>query len=189
MIEGITIIIPTIGRPSLADTVGSVVEQLSDRDRVVVLHNGEHSEESAKMVLQFSDKRIGFLAVETQLGDYGHPARNRVLDRHVHTSHVWSLDDDDIARPGALGAMREHFDDPWTLFRMHFGPGHYASGITLPHSQRIAHGNLGTPMIFAPLTPARFGHHYSGDFDYAYELEQLLGPPVYAADIVATVRP
>jgi len=189
--EGITIIIPTIGRETLEQAIGSFIEQMSDRDKAVVIHDG-HDEEaqeiSARIVLQFDDRRFRYLAT-THQGHFGHPSRNIVLSSHARTSHVWSLDDDDVATPNALAVMREHFDDPWTIFRMHFGANHFANGLTLPSFPRIRHGNLGTPMIFAPRCNARFGHNYSGDFDYAEELQTELGEPVWSDDIVATIRP
>lgn len=186
MIPGITIIVPTVGEDTLPNTLESVAPQLGPTDRCVVVVDGPSERENWHN--EYRDRFLWLYQAERR-GAYGHPSRNHALEKHVKTTHVWTIDADDEAAPGALNAMRNHYNDPWTIFRMHFGPGHYANGVTLPHTHRVAHGNIGTPMIFAPLTPARFGHHYSGDYDYATELEQHQGPPVWDDTIVAIIRP
>jgi hypothetical protein len=186
--RGITVIIPTTGRESLWGTIGSLDPQLHEEDSLVVIYDHDENGVGVNPFFESHSHDYSMRYLVRLGGNYGHTNRNRVLDHHVETSHVWTLDDDDIATPGALDAMRAHMDDPWTIFRMHYGSGP-ANGITLPHSHRIAYGNLGTPMIFAPLTNARFGEHYSGDHDYAVELQELLGEPVWAEETVAIIRP
>lgn len=191
MKKGITVIVPTVGREGLQRTLESFAGDLALEDDVVVIHDGpNHTVGSFVRLMQgWSDGSWYYLETKEIQGAVGHPLRNRVLDNHVKTTHVWTIDDDDEAAPGALKAMRNHMDDPWTIFKMHFGPGHPASGLTLPASRQIRFGNVGTPMIFAPTTQARFGHHYSGDLDYAAALYSELGEPVWAEETVAIIRP
>jgi hypothetical protein len=190
-VSGITVIIPTIGRDTLSRAVFSVTDQLTAADTIIVIADGEALEAwnlARDFDLTNTDFTFHYLQQQQQ-GHFGHPARNHVLDDHIKTGHVWTLDDDDEAAPGALDAMRKHMEDPWTIFKMHYGAGHSAAGLTLPNSHQIRSGNIGTPMIFAPLCRARFGHHYIGDLDYAAELYSELGEPVWADETVAIIRP
>jgi hypothetical protein len=189
--EGITVIIPTIGRVALADTIRSFIYDLTAADDVIVLADGpSHSARNvASSFALGTNTGVRYLERKEPLGHWGHPLRNKALEHHVETTHVWTIDDDDIAALGAIPAMRDHMGDPWTIFRMHFGAGHPASGLTLPNSHQIRWGNIGTPMIFAPWTQARFGHHYSGDLDYAQALYSELGEPVWASETIAIIQP
>ena len=72
---------------------------------------------------------------------------------------------------------------------MTFGPGHYANGLTVWREPRLQHGDVGTPMFFAPLCGARFGLEYSGDWVYAQALEATFGAPVFREEVVCVVRP
>lgn len=188
--KGITVIIPSVGRETLKATLASLVYQLTEADAVVVISEGENYETNATVyALADCYPDLDLTYIERQGGCWGHPNRNYALDHHVHTSHVWTLDDDDQAAPGAIETLRKHMDDPWTIFRMTFGPGHPANGVTCWRYKQIMLGDIGTPMVFAPHTQARYGHEYSGDFTYAQNLHDLLGEPVWAEDVVSLIRP
>lgn len=191
MSEAITVIVPTTGRPTLQHTLQSFAPDLTTDDQVIVISDGP--DPTTRSVVSIVDSNSQgswyYLETATPQGAFGHPNRNHVLTHHLQTSHVWSIDDDDEAVPGALDLLRQHITDPWTIFKMRFGPNSRHPGLTLPYTHRVVYGNIGTPMIFAPSSQARFGHHYSGDFDYAQELMQLLGPPVWAQELIAVVQP
>lgn len=188
--QGITVIVPTIGRDTLHKTIQSVAPQLRESDALVVVSEGENKN-VRQIVKAFSDHYQGFdWGYAYEFGqNWGHGNRNYILDNHVHTSHVWTIDDDDVATPDAIEAMRAHMDDPWTVFKMRFEEGHFASGLTIWRAPRITPGDIGTPMIFAPLGDARFGLHYMGDLDYAYALQAERGEAVWAEEVVALIRP
>ena len=189
----ISVVIPTIGRETLDLTLESFARDLTDQDHVIVMADGAN-EWVSDLVYDFSCRFPAAdwtYAFEPEiLGTFGHPLTNIALNRYVDSdSWVWRLDDDDIAAEGALDALRSAQDDPWSVFRMTFGPGHYAEGITIWREPRLRHGDVGTPMFFAPLCSARFGLEYSGDFVYAQALEAMLGPPVFREEVVCVVRP
>lgn len=188
--QGITVIIPTLGRKTLSNTLGVLAPQLNPEDAVVVVAEG-HLQDVKNLVTHCANlfPATDWTYTEEFGGCWGHPNRNHVMDNHVHTSHVWTLDDDDVPAEHALQSLRAHMDDPWTIFKMIFCEGHFAHGVTCWRKKEIAAGDIGTPMIFAPLSDARFGHAYMGDLQYAEELEQELGPPVWAEEVVCLVRP
>lgn len=188
--RGITVVVPTVGRATLSNTLLSVAPQLTSQDAVVVVSEGENLWVQELVAELSSDYPSTDWSYVVEYGGlWGHPNRNLVMDNYVTTSHVWTIDDDDIATPNAMDHLASHMNDPWTIFRMTFGEGHFACGITCWREPNIVPGDIGTPMIFAPLSNARFGLQYMGDCDYALELQDELGPPVWAEEIVAVIRP
>lgn len=191
MREGITVIVPTTGRPSLSATLLSFAGDLCATDAVIVMTDGKQ-EGASWLVQQYANLYPGpdwaCIRASTH-GNWGHPLRNEAIERYVETTHVWTIDDDDIAEEGAFRAMREHMGDPWALFRMTFGPGHFANGITCWRFAKPTMGDIGTPMMFAPVCGARFGDCYTGDWDYFKALSSELGDPVMCEEVVAIIRP
>ena len=192
MREGITVIVPTIGRASLEATLRSFAPDLSHADAVVVLADGKLNAVQ-QLVLQLAEEYPAadwmYSYEGVPLRDFGHPLRNLALDLYVETSHVWTIDDDDIAALGALRALRDQMAAPWAIFRMIFGENHFARGLTCWRQREINAGDIGTPMVFAPLSKARFGLRYMGDLDYARDLQDELGEPVWDETIIAIIRP
>lgn len=188
--QGITVIIPTLGRETLGATLKSLASQLNPEDACVVVSEGPN-QDVKNLVTHAANlyPEVDWTYTMEYGGCWGHPNRNYVMDNHVHTSHVWTLDDDDVAAESALKSLRAHMDDPWTIFRMIFCEGHFANGVTCWREKQLVAGDIGTPMIFAPLCNARFGLAYMGDFDYALELQEELGDPVWAEDVICLVRP
>lgn len=191
MRKGITVIVPTIGRPSLSQTLGSFADDLRATDAVIVMDDGQH--EGASWLVQqyaslYPEPDWSYIRASSH-GSWGHPLRNEAIDCYVETTHIWTIDDDDIAADGAIEAMRARMDDPWTLFRMTFGQGHFARGTTCWRFEQPVMGDVGTPMMFAPVCAARFGDAYTGDWDYFKALRDELGPPVMDTTVIAIIRP
>jgi hypothetical protein len=98
-----------MGRQSLGEAVASVVPQLTNEDQLII-------EMDWPLTM-----------------DYGNRARDLGAAK-ARTTHVWFLDDDDVALPGALDAMREAImEDPSTgwVFQVQAG------GAILPREERI----------------------------------------------------
>jgi hypothetical protein len=186
-VVGLTVIIPTVGRDSLAATLGSLTPQLSDEDDIMVVEDGE-----------------------TQLGAYGHGARNWMLDRFDLDwggTHFWSIDDDDIAASDALNIIRtaiESFPGAWFIFQRIGGANSHYHGLKVPHTKhKVLPGNVGTPCIVWPASAeARWGtgafaidglptHNpgYFGDYEMAVALQKELGDPVWVDEVIAIIRP
>ena len=142
-----------------------------------------------RLTQEMADRGFGswFYHEGDNLGYWGHGVRNWVLPI-VSTDLVWHLDDDDIATPGALAAIR-HSSGRWTIFRMEFGSAHPAHGITCWREPRLMKGDIGTPMVIAPPSKARFNLEYGGDFSYVQDLVDELGPPTWDERVIALIRP
>ena len=168
MSDRISVIIPTLNRPTLEATLASC----KDATQVVLMPDPRGEE-----------------------GAYGHGLRNRCLDEGLATGDwLVSIDDDDEFLPGAFEAMRaavaEH-PGRWFIFKMTFGDGSHYPGVTVWDRPQVRVGNVGTPMILAPASAkSRWGVEgmtgligepredgFLGDFVYAQRLREELGEP------------
>lgn len=88
-------------------------------------------------------------------GDSGDSERNAAIDLAIadgDCTHVCFIDDDDEHTPGALAAIRRHERPFPVLFRMR----HPELGV-LWRRRVVEPGNVGTPMVVAPLDPQLLG--------------------------------
>lgn len=188
MNHSIAVVVATTGRRTLQATLSSFGPDLHSRDVVHVCMDGR-GDLVRRMVEEMSEQYFGnwFYHEGDNLGYWGHAVRNHLMPM-VTTDLVWHLDDDDVAAPGAIAAIR-HSEGKWTIFRMRFMEGHPANGIICWRNQRLVKGDIGTPMIIAPPSKARFDLEYGGDFGYVMDLVDELGPPSWDDRIIALIRP
>lgn len=174
-----TVIVPTVGRPTLAHALASISAQLAPGDQLIVDRNDD--------------------------GDYGNAARNRALER-VTTSHIVFLDDDDEWLPGALGAMRdfarEHpdriglFGQRYELtgdrFNVTLEPRHFSAGMgVFPNDGRL--GRFAPARELRPLRPGETRAQLTvrwGDTEFFRStLERHEEPPISVMITTFVVRP
>lgn len=211
------VVVPTVGRPSLSDTLASVATQVLPRDRVIVVcdrpKNYNLVQYAVEAARQIAVKGSIWRCVPARplnenraLGRFGHPARNLGIDLagilDMAPEWCWTLDDDDVATFGAIAAIRQACASglgPWYVFRMRGGAGSHFAGVTVPTmGEAIQKGNIGTPMmVFPTKIRPRFGiapvdgHEdgYFGDYEMAMALERELGAPHWCEEVVCEVRP
>lgn len=223
--SGITVIIPTLGeRRSLYGTLLSLKGQTRQGDCVEVINDGMKGGEVDSLLMEFQamGRTPGvWMSVggsrKVPRGAYGHAARNVVMDewrfqegRPSYDSYFWSLDDDDVALPGALESIRETIaenEGRWFVFQMVGGANSHFPGQKVPTVGHVIRpGNIGTPCIVWPASAkARWGtgvildmiadnerHHapgYFGDYEMAVALQDELGDPVWVDTVIAEIRP
>jgi hypothetical protein len=133
-----------MGRRSLGDAVFSVVGQLTDEDQLIIEMDWPLT------------------------WDYGERARDIGASK-AKTSHIWFLDDDDIALPGALDAMREAIgEDPLTgwVFQVEAG------GLILPDEPKIQY-SAGCQCYLVPNpAPQRTG---ATDSSWGHQVNSISG--------------
>lgn len=210
-VTGIAIIVPTTGRLSLAFTLASLAQETQKEDRVLVMCDDPLQYDSAEgCVDSFRSQGVKgcwrCYDSEQPLGHYGHPQRNLALDLLAELEDApawaWSIDDDDIAKLGAVDMIRAvaaSNSAPWYVFRMVGGDNSHFPGVTVPTmGQVIEPGNVGTPMLVFPVDcDARFGLSvyrnmppgYFGDAEMAEGLLGVLDEPGWRDEIVAEIRP
>lgn len=186
--QSLSVLVATTGRKTLRATLESFGPDLRPCDVVHVCMDGRN-DLVRRLVDEMSRTYFGywFYHEGETLGYWGHAVRNQFLPS-LDTDLVWNLDDDDTAAPGALSAIR-HSDGAWTIFRMQFMEGHPANGIVCWRWKRLMKGDIGTPMVIAPPSEARFALEYGGDFAYVEGLVDEFGEPAWDERIIALIRP
>lgn len=179
----VSIVIPTLGRPSLE----RALESCADADEIVVV---------------LDTCRGGTLpcdlppnAVFAQ-GDFGvtggHAGRAHGITLASGT-HLAFFDDDDVYTPGAISLIRDAACDVPVIFRM----DHYEHGI-LWRDRQLRFGNVSTQMFVIPNDRSRFGTwdphapglpQPGGDFTFLEGCCERMGEPVWREEIIATLRP
>ncbi len=176
----LTVIVPTIGRPTLKATVASIPKEW----RIIVLPDGPKATAKTRVLLH--DSRA--LIVPTELTDQvGHPQRNLGM-KIAKTRWLAFLDDDDTYVPNVAEIVGEPSARVPHIFQMR-----YVNGDVLWRTHEVREGNLGTPMFVVPNDPNRLGRwpsRRSGDWVFLHDTCQLHdSPPVFVERVIALVRP
>jgi len=174
------VIVPTIGRPTLERTLASLRPQLLHSDLAIVVCDevGERAEWAESVSHGFHFVQVGSRT------PWGSVACNTVLNElPADVTHTWRLDDDDVAAPGALEVMRGVACEKPVFLRFQ-----YLNDGVIWIEPGLEEGNIGSPCILAPRSLARWGLRYEGDFDYARDLVEELGEPLWVNQIVAVVH-
>lgn len=146
----ISIIIPTLGRPSLDRTIKSIRGQLRDGDEVLIVSDGPRPEAQALALSAGASFRF-FEGPLTR--KWGHAQRMLGMKEAVG-DYLAFMDDDDIYLPGALDSMRRGIEETGAgllLFRMI-----YYSRV-LWDRPLIVYGNVSTQMVVVRNDPERLG--------------------------------
>lgn len=159
---GITVITPTIGRPTLAALRDELLPQFEKDDEWLVIADGEIP---AVRTMTEGHPQVRCFERKHQ-GCWGHHHRNWVMPQ-AHGTHLMFLDDDDRIAPWGLATIRKAIaEDPgkillfksiWTQNRIRWS------------TKEIKIGNVGTHMWVVPNQPTRlgtWGARWEGDYDF-----------------------
>lgn len=180
----VSVIIPTIGRESLARTLASC----AGADEVILVLDEE---------AQIADLNGCASAVTASVsgGDNGYTARTLGMSLATST-HLAFLDDDDVYTDTAIELFNEAACEKPVIFRMQ----HPYNGVFW-RSKEVSFGNVGTPMFLVPNIPDKLGrwerHHDGatarqpgGDYTFIKGCCDLLHTaPLWRDEIVALINP
>lgn len=164
----ISVVMPTTGRPTLAAAISSVVDQLEDDDRLIVVCDTINGNPvcARAIVSDFQPANIDYLECGVPGSRFGNGQRDRGLAFAAgRSSHVAFLDDDDVWVHGAYDIVVGTVSaDPQAahIFRAEWGPGHHWHG-RLWAEPVFRVGNVGTPMLILPNRPYRASWMDSND--------------------------
>lgn len=164
--HSVSLIIPTIGRDSLARLLSQVHPQLAEQDEVMVAADGP-SLAAKSAVIACEDRRIRYCEVSYgPMGDWGHTVRNLIMPL-ASGSHLFFLDDDDECLPGAYETIRAAVaktPNKILLFRVRHEGG------VIWRAKEVVCGNVSTQMVVVPNVKGRLGawlpHTYDGDYRF-----------------------
>jgi glycosyltransferase involved in cell wall biosynthesis len=180
----VSVLMATIGRPTLERAIQSFRSQAMPGDQIVVIGATPDIERRAEA--------LGCTFVAARPGnDWGGHERS-VGIHHATGDYVSFMDDDDIYLPGARAAMAAtmaaHPGQP-TIFKMHIA----WTGGYLWTEPVLKMGNVGTPMLFLPndarTKSGKWGTVYGGDFAYIESLRLGTDTIVWDATPIASIRP
>jgi glycosyltransferase involved in cell wall biosynthesis len=161
-----SVLVPTRGRKTIKATLESITEQLEPGDEVIVRCSRDE--------------------------DFGHSARQAMMERAKGT-HLLFMDDDDQFARGALATMRafarEH-PGRIGIFRMR-----YLDGRILWTEPELRRRNVSSQMYCVPNLPGKVGKWTNvepgkrmGDYEFIAESVELQGEPIFREEIVAHIR-
>lgn len=171
----LNIILPTLGRRSLAKTIASI--PTSEEVEVILVADGHEAYariESVKEVEGLARLRTAMLAGRTN--DFGYTPRNVGLTL-ADGDWVAFIDDDCYFTAGGVEAMLEYCrrgEPTPAVFRMD-APCY---GKVLWEEPVLRLGNMGLPQFLAPNLGEqlpRFRKHYEADFDWMQEVAERCG--------------
>ena len=202
----LSVIVPTVGRPSLERTLRSLLEQRCWLRWEAVLvgdaHAGTWSHQLPRArELARQHERFVYTEHDGGVHAWGHPQRNHGATV-AKGRYLWWLGDDDIALPGAFHAIQE------AVLRRNpepdADPRVYLFRWIAPWKQVLWHtagylgeepGHIDAEMIVCPNVPAKLGtwtNRYQGDYDFICETAHRWGGPervVWQPEVIAQAQP
>jgi len=189
----LSIIVPTLGRPTLHATLHSIATQLDWCDQVIVVADPEGDVNQATATLNRvagADRRWVYAEAESDGAGVGGAQRTLGMTFATGT-HLAFIDDDDTYRRGALDLIRDAACDRPVIFRMQ-----HPRLNAVPTAPRLAYGDVGTPCFVVPNERDALGEwvaHLPGgsgaDFTFIAGCVERMGEPVWRNEVIATVRP
>lgn len=185
--DALTIIIPTIGRSSIKNTLDSIAFQLEMHDQVFVIGDGIYPE-TKKLVQQYGVQYGYFEIPDGPHHDWGARARNFGIEL-AKKVYITFMDDDDQYLPGAFQhiktAIRKNPGHPF-IFRMIHGKN------ILWKTRELYLGNVSSQMVAVPNIKSKLGcfsERYEGDFDFIKSISdyysETLTPFIWREEIIS----
>lgn len=197
----LSIIVPTMGRPSIERCVLSYLPQMHPGDELIVV--GDEIDGPLIATPALLEKYAPLVRyVPTNHGEhsFGHREIGTGLDL-ARGDYILGNDDDDVATPNALVGIRaviSQLERPTPLlfkYRSYHGPIYWSEGGCL------VEGQIGGHCLVTPNLPGRVGRYtdrYAGDYDMIMDTLSRWGTPedpqglnsaLWADFMIAVARP
>lgn len=190
----LSVVLPTIGRPTLARALKSCQRQTwAEGDEVLLVGDGPSA--VAGILWQQFGMAGRYIETPRRFGSWGHGARNWIMDtRAASGTHIVALDDDDALTPNASKMIRAAVAEaPDRVHIFRFRVPSEKNRLVWAEPGKLVFGNVGTPCVVVPNDPeklGRFTDRYGGDLDFALStLAMHAEPPVWREEIICDVWP
>jgi len=180
----VSILVATVGRPTLEHTLASIAPQLRPGDQLIVI--------GATTEIRDRATTYGAMFVHAPPGRNWGGSERAAGMQFATGDYVAFMDDDDVYLPGARDAMEAamlaHPGKP-TIFRMQIA----RTGELLWREPVAKMGNLGTPMMFLPnvdrVKQGTWTKRYGNDFHFWESLRWPADAVVFDSAVIANIRP
>lgn len=197
MKPSLTIVVPTIGRPSLRVTLDSIARQdLQPKDRVVIAL--DTFAEPPRPDVAALVAAYGFDLIEVNGGTHfmGNPQLNAAIAQ-CRTDYLIALGDDDIYVDGAIARLRKALTPGRAVLFRFYAPPYLVEGnprrFMLWATRHLRVANLSGCCIAAPreaLVPISEEHRIEVDFDWIAAMVAKTGQkPIWLKDVLVIARP
>ena len=184
----LSVILPTVGRPTLRRTLTSIKSQRGGTTDVEVVVVADQGDSAPRQI--FAEEAAGqplwrFVEHAPTSGGFGYPQRAHGITV-ANGSYLLFIDDDDVYTPGAFAKIRSAaaaHPGRILIFRMDI------QGIIRWKSPLLHQGNVGMEMVAIPNVPDQLGAfrpplRYESDFDFIVETVAVQGDPVWQRDVI-----
>lgn len=183
----LSVIVATLGRPSVERTLASVIPQLGPHDEVLVATR--FPERLYGLIPD--DPRVRVIYTDCDEAYGGANERNAAMPKATGT-HLCFIDDDDVYTDGALDAMRDAACDRPVIFKVDLTA--LGTGVVW-QDPALRYTNVSTQGLLVPNVPGKLGvwvayqHGRGCDFSFIALTCALQGAPVFREEVVAVGRP
>lgn len=181
----ITFIIPSLNRPTLPNSINSLLNQTDPNWECIIIYDGVDGPD-------FDDKRIKTIKIE-KTGIIGQHTGESGLVRNygikeVKTSWIGFLDDDDTIHPNYVRDLFTKYSEyDFVIWRMK-----YSNGRILPPlgNNDLVFGNVGISFCYRNIFgDVLFENNRNGeDLDMIYKIKSLTNNYVLAREVYYNVR-
>jgi hypothetical protein len=189
----LSVLITTIGRPSLQRMLESLACQLHPQDRIYLAVEGhaDHSlirQQIESIKIKYPNLNVSVMTHPTTLGSWGHGLRN-YYQKSLKGDFILHGDDDDVYTPNAIEAIRfrirSNLNADLFVFQM-WRPYHTSKygelfdliPIKTSHGTQMTMGDIGTPCGVVKNIPDKFGEwklERGGDYHFWQQTANAIG--------------
>lgn len=189
----LTVIVPTLGRTTLAATLNSIRAQSVDSDEILVVADTDGDVDRAYAIFNAvsgedsAATKWRFLQCASDQYGRGYAQREYAIERAKGT-HLCFQDDDDTFSHNGLSLMRDAATDIPVLFRFKHKHG------VIWQTPKLRFGDIGTPCIVTPNSnlgrwEPTSGGTSGGDFTFIDKTVRNHNGCHWREEIVSLVRP
>jgi glycosyltransferase involved in cell wall biosynthesis/GR25 family glycosyltransferase involved in LPS biosynthesis len=169
------ILIATTGRESLLNMLNSLKSELTDKDAITIIFDGEGAKIKSRIPIDWFIGHKSMITIKEQipnLGYWGHGVRNKYQGAlSIKTTFIMNADDDDTYVEGSFNKLRNDCIDPDILYIAKFTRNEN----TFPsQKEKIKERDIGTPCGIIPYEIANkaiWELRYGGDYEYYNKLQ------------------
>lgn len=200
MAATLSILIASLGRPSLRDTLASI-RGLRPGDEVVIVFDGmaalrrgcgmwdEAGLPGRMIVVTAPDSPVG--PCGQPFNDFGHTPRNLALPR-CRGEFISQMDDDDVYSEGAISLIHKVLDEAEFVSPHFFRMRYIENGGLLWHRPEVKIGNISSQLfVFPNENYGSYASCWGGDFTFIRETVDLWAgraPAAWHEETIAIIR-